>query len=252
MVWHLCVEDTTIYLVTITIKSTKAIWSRLTTTLTLGNPSKQKMFLNLNLSNRFSKFTGFGTRLRAIVISWCYRWQQAHAAVRVLCNRCEIKAMGRNSKIRQQRKHSALIEISSGTQMPSHYLPRHPLYHKTFKQPSENILLGKIAASLKPFPKVGSINLAWTHTPSRKKIRFCGCEAGGLSAAGERTGGSKLWLFTSSNQYIPRQLLKKKCVNTVATEDIRAMDNMIEVYEPTNSVVMVYVNNDGEISHPCH
>jgi len=26
------------------------------------------------------------------------------------------------------------------------------------------------------------------------------------------------------------------------------MDNMIEVYEPTNSVVMVYVNNDGEIS----
>jgi len=38
----------------------------------------------------------------------------------------------------------------------------------------------------------------------------------------------------------------------LATEDIRAMDNMIEVYEPTNSVVMVYVNNDGEISHPCH
>jgi len=28
-------------------------------------------------------------------------------------------------------------EISSGTQMPSNYLPRHPLYHSP-KQPSEN------------------------------------------------------------------------------------------------------------------
>lgn len=34
----------------------------------------------------------------------------------------------------------------------------------------------------------------------------------------------------------------------VVSEDVQAMDNMIQVYEPAESVVMAYVNNNGEIS----
>lgn len=50
-------------------------------------------------------------------------------------------------------------------------------------------------------------------------------------------------------EYIPRKFLKKNMrQHGVEPEDTQAMDNMIEVYEPSNSVVMVYVNNNGEMS----
>lgn len=50
-------------------------------------------------------------------------------------------------------------------------------------------------------------------------------------------------------EYIPRKFLKKNIrQHGVEKEDTQAMDNMIEVYEPSNSVVMVYVNNNGEMS----
>jgi len=69
--------------------------------------------------------------------------------------------------------------------MPSHYLPRHPLYQKPLpKQPSENILLGKIAASLKPFPKVGYQPGMDAHAFGRKSGLWVQ-RLGGLSAAGD-------------------------------------------------------------------
>jgi len=46
--------------------------------------------------------------------------------------------------------------------------------------------LGKIAASLKPFPKVGGINLHGRTRLLGRKSGFGGCERlGGLSAAGK-------------------------------------------------------------------
>jgi len=55
---------------------------------------------------------------------------------------------------------------------------------------------------------------------------------GGLSAAGERTGvSSKPDSSPPQIEYIPRQLLKTMRQYGLATEDIRAMDNMIEVYD---------------------
>jgi len=60
---------------------------------------------------------------------------------------------------------------------------------------------------------------------------------------------SKLWLFTSSNRVHPAPVAQKNHASIrLSNRRHTRMDNMIEVYEPTNSVVMVYVNNDGEIS----
>jgi len=78
------------------------------------------------------------------------------------------------------------------------------------------------------------------HAFSGRKSGFGGERLGGLSAAGK---GLVLVQNSDSSplkSVHPAPVAQKKpCVNTATTEDIRAMDNMIEVYEPTNSVVMV-------------
>lgn len=109
----------------------------------------------------------------------------------------------------------------------------------------------KIAASLNPFPKVGKYQPGMdAHAFSEENQVLVGASAW----EGYQQQGKGLVLVQNSDssppqiEYIPRQLLKKTMRQYgLATEDIRAMDNMIAVYEPINSVVMVYVNNDGEI-----
>lgn len=163
--------------------------------------------------------------------------------------------MGRNAKIRQQRKHSALTEISSDTRQPSQLSAKvSSLSHKPLpKQPSENTSFwGKIAASLNPFPKVDKYQPCMdAHDFFEPNQVLVGASAW----EGYQQHGKGLVLVQNSDssptqiEYIPRKLLKKTMLqHGVAKEDTRAMDNMIEVYEPTNSVVMVYVNNNGEIS----
>ncbi len=163
--------------------------------------------------------------------------------------------MGRNAKIRQQRKHSAITEVSSSTQQPSQLSAKaSSLSHKPLpKQPSENTSFwGKIAAELNPFPKVDKYQSCMdAHDFCEENQVLVGASAW----SGYQQQGKGLVLVQNSDssppqiEYIPRKLLKKTMRQYgVAPEDTRAMDNMIEVYEPTNSVVMVYVNNNGEIS----
>lgn len=78
---------------------------------------------------------------------------------------------------------------------------------------------------------------------------------GAIAWEGYQQQGKGLVLVQDSDssppqiEYIPRKLLKKTMrQHGVDPEDTQAMDNMIEVYEPTNSVVMVYVNNNDEMS----
>jgi len=75
--------------------------------------------------------------------------------------------------------------ISSGTQMPSNYLPGVLFITKPAETAGENILWGKLRF-VKPFPKSVRYQPGMNRTPAtRKKIRFWWCEAGGLSAAGK-------------------------------------------------------------------
>jgi len=163
--------------------------------------------------------------------------------------------MGRNAKIRQQRKHSALTQVSSDTQHPSQLsakassLSQKPLP----KQPSKNTSFwGKIAASLNPFPKVDKYQPCMDADDFSEENQVL---VGASAWSGYQQQGKGLVLVQNSDssspqiEYIPRKLLKKTMrQHGIAPEDTRAMDNMMEVYEPTNSVVMVYVNNNGEIS----
>jgi len=107
--------------------------------------------------------------------------------------------MGRNSKIRQQRKHSALTEIPLARRCLPTICQGILFITETLpKQPRKHILLGKIAASLKPFPKVGKYQPGMDAHAFSEENQFCGCERLGGLSAGERTGvSSKLWLFTS-------------------------------------------------------
>jgi len=146
-------------------------------------------------------------------------------------------------------------EISSGTQMPSHYLPRHPFITETFAQTAEwkHILLGKIAASLKPFPKVGKYQPGMDAHAFSEENQVFGRALGGLSAAGERTGvSSNSDSSPPQIEYIPRQLLKKTMRQYgLATEDIRygqhdwGMSQQIAWWWSMSTTMVKF-------RHPCH
>lgn len=149
--------------------------------------------------------------------------------------------MGRNAKIRKQRLDSVLKEVSS--------LPQKPLP----KQQSENTsFLGKIAALLNPFSKVDKYQADLDAHDFFEENQVL---VSAIAWEGYQQQGKGLVLVIDSNssppqiKYIQRKSLRKSMhQHDVAPEDVQAMDNMIEVYEPTFSVVMVYVNNDGEMS----
>lgn len=163
--------------------------------------------------------------------------------------------MGRNAKIRKQRKHSTLSEASSLSQQPSQLSAKassraqKPLP----KQHSENTSFwGKIAASLNPFPKADKYQACMdAHDFCEQNQVLLGASAW----EGYQQQGKGLVLVQDLDssppqiQYIPRQLLKKIMrQHGVDPEDTQAMNNMIAVYEPSNSVVMVYVNHNDEMS----
>jgi len=107
-------------------------------------------------------------------------------------------------------------EISSGTQMPSQLsakassLSQKPCPNSRVKTHP----LGKIAASLKPFPKVGKYQPGMDAHAFSEENQVLVASAWGLSAAGERTGvSSKLWLSPLKSS-TSRASCKNQCVNT--------------------------------------
>jgi hypothetical protein len=162
-----------------------------------------------------------------------------------LCNygmviKTEPKA-SRYAKIRKQRKDSAVKEVSS--------LPQKPLP----KRQSENTSFwGKIAASLNPFKKVDKYQACMDAHDFFEENQVL---VGATAWEGYQQQGKGLVLVQGSDssatkiEYIPRKFLKKSMrQHDVAPQDTQAMDNMISVYEPTNSVVMDYINTVGEMS----
>lgn len=163
--------------------------------------------------------------------------------------------MGRNAKIRKQRQHSALSEVSSVSQKPSQLSAQTSSLSKkpSPKQQSKNTSFwGKIAASLNPFPQVDKYQACINAQDFAAENQVL---MGAVAWSGYQQQGKGLVLVQDSNssppeiEYIPRKFLKKIMrQHGVEPENTQAMDNMIEVYQPSNSVVMVYVNNNGEIS----
>jgi hypothetical protein len=150
--------------------------------------------------------------------------------------------MGRNAKIRQQRKHESLKEeVSSRLQKPS-----------VKKKSEKKSFLGRIAASLNPFSKAekyqSSIDAHGFFEENQVLV-------GAIAHEGYQQKGKGLVLIVNSDsatpqiEYIQRKSLRKSMHQyNVVSEDVQAMDNMIQVYEPADSVVMAYVNNNGEMS----
>ncbi|MDF5714752.1 MAG: hypothetical protein PUP93_12915 [Rhizonema sp. NSF051] len=150
--------------------------------------------------------------------------------------------MGRKAKIRQQRKHESLKEeVSSLLQKPS---PKKKSENKSF--------FGRIAASLNPFSKAEKYQ---SSIDAHGFVEENQVLVGAIAHEGYKQQGKGLVLVVNSDsetpqiEYIQRKSLKKSMSQyDVASEDVQAMDNMIQVYEPADSVVMAYVNNNGEIS----
>ena len=163
--------------------------------------------------------------------------------------------MGRNAKLRKQRQQSALSEVSSVSQKPSQLSSQASSLSKKSspKQQSENTSFwAKIAASLNPFPKVDKYQACIDAQDFAAENQFL---MGAVAWSGYQQQGKGLVLVQDLDssppeiEYIPRKFLKKIMrQHGVDPENTQAMDNMIEVYEPTNSVVMVYVNNNSEMS----
>jgi hypothetical protein len=166
--------------------------------------------------------------------------------------------MGRKAKIRKQRKQSALGEASSPSDKPlSQDTAR---ISALVKKPSPELnkpstsWLGRITDALNPFPKV-------------ETEKYQGCwDAQDFSEANEVLVGAIAWdgyqhqgkglvLVRDSDtsppqiEYVKSRFLKKTMrPQGVDLEDIKAIENMVEVYSPEDSVVMVYLSTQGEMS----
>ncbi|MFP4409912.1 hypothetical protein [Coleofasciculus sp.] len=170
--------------------------------------------------------------------------------------------MGRKAKIRKQRKQSALGEASSPSDKPlSQDTAR---ISALVKKPSPELKpeperqgtswLRRITDALNPFPKV-------------EMEKYQGCwDAQDFSEANEVLVGAIAWdgyqhqgkglvLVRDSDtsppkiEYVKSRFLKKTMrPQGVDLEDIKAIKNMLEVYSPEDSVVMVYISTQGEMS----
>jgi hypothetical protein len=160
--------------------------------------------------------------------------------------------MGRKAKLRQQRKQYGKSfpsqELSSDSSWSKFVKKRVP------KQEGENTsLLGKFKDWLNPFPKVD-------------KYQVC-LEANDFFEENSVVLGAIAWSGYHKKQlpgivlvinledsppkidYIPRQLIRKTiCQYGLDAEDIKPIDHMVEIYEPSTDIVMVYINQKGEMS----
>ncbi|HAX88318.1 MAG TPA: hypothetical protein DCY91_19130 [Cyanobacteria bacterium UBA11370] len=169
--------------------------------------------------------------------------------------------MGRKAKIRKQRKQSALWEASSTSGKPlsqdaariSALVKKSSPELKPELERQGTSWWGRITDALNPFPKV-------------ETEKYQGCwDAQDFSEANEVLVGAVAWdgyqqqgkglvLVQDSDtspaqiEYVPRRFLKKTMRREgVDPEDIKAIENMLEVYSPEDSVVMVYLSTQGEM-----
>ncbi len=170
--------------------------------------------------------------------------------------------MGRQAKIRKQRKQSVLGEASptSGKPLSQDAAKISSLVNKPSPEPESESdkqvtsWWGRITDALNPFPKVdvekyqGCLD-AHDFTDTNEVL------VGAIAWDGYQQQGKGLVLVRDSDtsppqiEYVPRRFLKKTMRQLgVEPEDIKATDNIVEAYSPEDSTVMVYLSTRGELS----
>ncbi|HIK27833.1 MAG: hypothetical protein N3E45_11810 [Oscillatoriaceae bacterium SKW80] len=140
--------------------------------------------------------------------------------------------MGRNAKLRQQRKEG---NISSG------------IAAQKFK---DQFFIGKEISLIKRAPSVKPKEVEIKALEFAKKNNIA---MGAMAREGfEKLGKGLIFVEegeVSKMEYVAQKLIKKK-LNTrgLHPEDVKAIANMVEEYNPEKNLVMVYISPTGEIT----
>ncbi len=148
--------------------------------------------------------------------------------------------MGRNAKLRKQRKEGNLAgDIPASKQSAS------------AKKSQEQSFFGKVASWVKRAPSVAqdSVEIQALKFSEKNNIAL-----GAIAWEGFQKSGKGLVFVedagdSSKMEYVPQKFVKKT-LNTrgLHPDDAKAIANMVEVYNPENGLVMVYVSPTGEIT----